>query len=261
MLENTPSIVAILPSLMRPLARLCLRHAIKLDEALVAFKQALIDAARENSPGDLSATKISAITGVHRKDIAKLSVSLPARTEPKNVIMKIIGQWQNNKKFSSIGGPKELCVEGKESEFCELVNSVSSDLNPYAVLFELKRIGAVKCIEKKIRLTHSTHSVRKNVKAGLLQLSEDVDSLVEAVEDNLFGISKVPNHHLTTEFDNIPEAELEGVKYYLFKEGKAFHAKIRARLARLDRDFCNKAGAREGGLKVTFGSYSRCVKS
>ncbi|MBX7137323.1 MAG: hypothetical protein K1X83_05005 [Oligoflexia bacterium] len=254
-------IIGLLPRLLGPIVGLCLRYSIKLDELVEALKYILIQRADSEISLDsaaLSAARISAITGVHRKDIARLRASARPSTKPKNLVMKILGQWEQDRRFCRGRTPKPLKVDGKRSEFTELVYSVSTDLNPYAVLFELQRIGAVECKHQVVRLVTRSHSTRADFEQGLEQLADDLQNLIIAVQENLSSQAEVPNHHLSTEYDNIPAQCADKIRRLLFQEGRRLHRKMRSLLAPFDRDVGSSRQG-DGRLRVVFGSYSCLV--
>lgn len=259
MYADRAKIIGLLPRLLRPVAALCVRHSIKLDELIEALKYTLIDIGREELAKEttpISATRLSAITGVHRKDVARLKDDAEPIAKSKNLVMKVIGRWEQDRRFKKGAQPKPLRVDGKNSAFVDLVHSVSADLNPYAVLFELERIGAVVRHGDTIRLVKHTHSTRKDFEEGLGQLADDLGDLVVAVEENLVNDEIVPNHHLSTEYDDIPPECAAKLRALLFEEGKRIHKKMRTLLSQFDRDGNATKSACSGRLRAVFGSYS-----
>ena len=74
--------------------------------------------------------------------------------------------------------PKTLQLSGVTGDFRELVFSISRDLNPYTVLFELERAGAVHSDENGIQLITKAHQISGDVKKGLNLLGADSDDLM-----------------------------------------------------------------------------------
>ena len=137
----------VIPGLLRPVVRFCLNHSVKLGDVIDQLKVTFVRMATEELERrgeSVSASRLSVLTGVHRKDISMILNDSAGRRESKSVISKVLGAWQGQKRFLDKNArPRVLTVEGKESEFSDLVRKVSVDLNPYTVLFELERIGAV----------------------------------------------------------------------------------------------------------------------
>lgn len=253
-------IISALPRLLGPIAGLCIRNSIKLDEILEAMKRALLDAAASESLKsgvETSSSRYSIMTGVHRKDVARLRDTDAEPPVSKNLTIKVIGQWENDRRFVQRGKPKQLVVEGKESEFVELVQSVSVDLNPYAVLFELERIGAVAKNGDKVELVRQVHSSRGDFSAGVAQLARDLGDFVSCVEENLSATSEKPNHHLSTEFDNLAPDKAEAIQELLLREGQRVHKRVRSLISKFDRDINRSVSQTPGRLRAVFGSFGR----
>ena len=206
----------------------------------------------------LSASRISAATGVHRKDVSKLLAAKPLKHREKNLVSRVIGQWQADRRFCSAPGKaRALGVEGKRSEFAQLVSTVSADLNPYTVLYEMERLDLVSRHGAVIKLTKGLFLPRGDIKQSFALLGRDVEDLCEAVQENVFNNPAVPNHHIQTEYDNIPLERVPQIKQWLFNEGAKWHRKLRSYLSQLDRDLTPAQSTGPGRARVVLGSFSR----
>lgn len=247
-------------SLVKPIARFCVRRSLKLQDIVEALKVALLEVANEEmekSGATPSTSKLSIMTGVHRRDVVRLLDEEKKERDDEGLLGRIIGQWRNDKRFCTVAGrPKVLESEGKESEFISLVRSVSKDVNPYAVLFELERVGAIERSKSGVKLRSQVFIPVGNVRQGLQLLASDAGDLYEGVEENIFHSPKVPNLHIKTEYDNIsPEHEAE-IREWLLREGTAFHQKARDFLSQYDRDINPKLADAPGSGRVAVGTFS-----
>lgn len=254
-------VLASLPGLMRPILELCLRHSIKLDELVEVSKRGLVEIAKRDieAQGDsASGSRISVLTGVHRKDVSRLDNNQHEVLESRNVSARVVGQWQQDKRFcSKAGKPRVLSAQGKASEFVKLVQSVSVDLNPYTVLYELLRVGAIERTAQGIKLRTRVYLPKGDLPQGFKLLSADLSDMLRAVEENLLDPPVVPNHHIKTEYDNIPQQHAEKIRNWFYHEGSTFHQKARKFLASFDRDFSKQVAKNDGRLRVALGSFSR----
>ncbi len=252
----------VLPHVLRPIVRFCLRYAIHLGVVVDALKEEFVTIAKEELArrGDEeSASKLSVMTGVHRKDVSQI-VSGSSKREDSvkslSLYARIIGAWQQKDRFRGKNKrPRTLMYEGVRSEFGELVRSISSDLNPYTVLNELERIGAVEKTERGVRLLSRAYSPRNDATAGFSLLERDMNDLMLAVEGNVLGNGKSLHHHGQTEYDNIPAEACAKVQSWLMREGSALHERARIFLSQFDRDLSKTVGS--GRYRVSLGSFSR----
>ncbi len=254
---------------MRPVIHYCLRRGIKLQALVALAKELFVELALEEineSDAAPSSSKLSVMTGVHRKDLSKLLSAVPDGTDAKpissDIISRVIGHWQHSPQYQTAEGiPKTLDCQGTDSEFAQLVSSVSKELSAYPILFELERIGAVAREDSTLTLKKKLYVERNNVEEGYKYLSEDSDDLLHAVEENLTSENKTLNLHIKTEFDRIPARYLEELRKWILFEGTQFHQKLREHLSSYDVEINteHKVDSDTRFARVAIGSFSRTI--
>jgi len=247
--------------MLKPIVRFALKHSLKITDLLEAAKIEFIQEARSDlfrQKRPLSNSRLSIMTGIHRRDVARLAKDSGGNRSSTDLLSRVLGTWQAHPKFStSRGKPRTLCCEGKRSEFCELVSHVSKELNPYTVLFELERVGAVERSLRGLRIRRASYIPKGNAAAGFEILSRDMSDLVEVVSDNVLAERTQPHHHLRTEYDAIDASQIEQIEKWLLAEGSAFHRRARCFLSKFDR-YTNPRAPRGGRrMRVVFGSFAR----
>jgi hypothetical protein len=251
-----------LQSLSTPLIRLCVQHGIKLGELVDALKRSYIRIAEEtlSKTGEaVSTSRITIMTGVHRTDVAAIREEGSFAPRPRHTASDVIGLWRFEKRFSTRPGTaRTLTVEGKHSEFADLVKSVSLSLSPYTVLFELERLGLVKkTTDGKVKLLSRMFVTKGDSAAALDMLAEDAEDLFLAIDENAFAPenSDTPHHHIKTEYSNVPDEHIAEIKCWFLKQGSSFHEKARQYLSKFDRDIHkNVKGSNSNRVAVV--SYS-----
>lgn len=252
----------ILPIVAKPFVKLCVRNALRLGAVLEALKATYVEVAKEElelQGKPATASAVSAMTGLHRKDAARLLKDGTPRNKDYDLMTRVLGKWQGSSKYTTKSGqPRVLSAQGNGSEFFGLVRSLSADLNPYTVLNELIRIGSVERTARGgVRIASRVYVPKGDTEQGMQLLARDMDLLAGAVEENLRGVDKVPNLHITTAYDNIPGSQYAKIRKWLLAEGSAFHKRIRSYLSRFDKDI-NPAGNPAGKerIEVSVGSFS-----
>jgi hypothetical protein len=136
-----------LGAFLRPLARLMLELDLPLRDGVEVLKQALVAEALDRNP-DASASHLSLMTGVHRKDIRRFEDKTPA---PRQSIAaaRVLSQWQNDPDFAQNGAPRPL-IRGGETGFDALVKRAKVDAAPATVLSLLIEAGNVHLANNKI---------------------------------------------------------------------------------------------------------------
>lgn len=250
-----------LRGILFPIVRLCLRFSVHLGDLIEILKDVYVQVAKEalaRNQQEPSMSRIAAMTGVHRKDVTRLERSDVVVPSSPNLIARIMLHWQQDSKFKTLAGkPRVLSTAGRDSEFAQLVNSVTGgDLSTYALLHEMQRLGIIQHSASKAKLLWKDFVVSADIEQGLNLLSRDIRDLTQAVEDNIFTTQKHNNLHLRTEFDNIDPAALPTIREWLIKEGSNFHGKVRSFLAKFDRDINPSCTTNGQAIRVAVGAYS-----
>ena len=245
---------------LRPLARFCLKHSIKIQDLVECMKVELFKAAQDElARGTTKATqsRLSILTGLRRREVDRLASGENKLASPRNLIAKVVGRWQDSGEFcTSQGEPRVLSLGEGTPGFAQLVRSVSNDLNPSTVLFELKRVGAIAETKRGVALVVHNYIPRGDALAGFEILARDNEALAGAVQENVLSKQALPHHHLRTEYDRVRPSALAALRAWFLKEGHAFHLRVREEIARHDQDVNPELGFEGETVKVSFTSFS-----
>jgi hypothetical protein len=146
--HSTVTVIAV-KRILRPLIGLLLDNGLNYSWLAKLLKELFVDVVRAESADDLSDSRISLITGVHRKDIKRFRESEIERDSVevgKLLPARIIATWLADKRFSVEGKPNALPLTSDDSNvgFDQLVISCTTDIRPRAVLDEWLESGIVK---------------------------------------------------------------------------------------------------------------------
>lgn len=245
---------------LRPLVTFCLNHGLKIQDLLEAVKELYVSMAAERieSTGQrVTESRLAVMTGVHRRDVTRLRSGETKDLNSRDLTFKVVGQWQNDKRFLTKGGkPCVLECNDQNSGFYKLVRSVSRELNPSTVLFELERTGAITRSGRGVTLVTDAFVPRGDIKAAFSILASDSADLISAVEENVFHMPAVSNLHCRTEYDRVRAENALDIKLWLLKEGHALHERARAFISQFDQDIAPKAAYRDYFCKVSITSFS-----
>ncbi|MCI5066213.1 DUF6502 family protein [bacterium] len=257
--EGTDILGEFLPRLIKPVATLCVRRGLRFQEFLDAAKQAFTSAAEQElrrQQEAVNVSRLSVMTGLQRKDIKRLK-EISCEEKQASLLARIMGHWQSHPQFCTKGGkPRILQHEGSDSDFVHLVHEISTDINPYTVLFELERVKAVSRTSRGVKLNEGALSISDDIPGGLTFLADDALDLYLSVEENLFDRNTVPHLHIRTSYDDICMESLPKIQLWLLEKGAQFHAQARKFISQFDREINPKLYDKEGGARVTLGSIS-----
>lgn len=260
MSERKAQLMRLLALVVRPAIRFCLRHSLRLQDFVECCKTVFIDeAAKILDARDMkrNISRISVMSGVHRRDVARIQQYGLQLQYEQDLITKVVGLWQTGPKYRTKSGePRVLTVEGDNSEFAELVESVSTDMNPGTVLFELQRVGALSVSEGKVKLSVESYVPTGDSVKGFSILANDADDLTLTVEENVLRSPELPQFHARTEYDNVRPEALRDIKLWFLKEGHEFHARVREFVSKHDQDINPDPNFAGRGARVTFSAFS-----
>lgn len=151
--KPSSALLASLARILRPLVRLMIANGITLPAVAEMLKETYVKVAAdefrigEEPPPD---TRISLLTGVHRKDVKRLRGGARAAgsdVAALNVLSEVVTRWISDRRYVGRDGkPKVLprtARAGLTHSFASLAYGISSDLKPRPILDELRRLDMV----------------------------------------------------------------------------------------------------------------------
>lgn len=151
--EETPDVLMrALRHLLRPIVRLLVARGVLYPALVSLLKSVYVEVALQEFPIEgkrQTDSRLSLLTGVHRKDVRRLRGEKGARHRaPASVSLgaQVVARWTADPRYHDAEGrPRPLtrtaAGAGSEPSFDELVVSVSKDIRPRSVLDEWLRLG------------------------------------------------------------------------------------------------------------------------
>jgi len=255
---------AALYRVLKALARLCLRNGVPFDAFGDLSKAAFLDVAyREFTiPGrKQSASRVSVLTGIHRKEIARIRASSryedPVSAARIARCAAIITGWRRGAVFSDERGqPARLVFEDGPRSFAELVRRFGGgDIPPRAALDELVRVGAVtRARDGRIRLVADAYVPSDADTEGAAMFGRDVSDLITVIDRNLAIKPKLGLFQRIVAYDNLSEEALANIRRRIERDGQTLLEKIDRTMARHDRD-ANPKATGTGRKRAVLGLY------
>ena len=152
-LSAPASVTAAVRRLLRPLVRLLLDQRITFPLLTGLLKDAYVEVAESDfalEGKQQTTTRVSLLTGIHRKDVKRLRESPPgedAIPRAASLGAQLVGRWMGAAEYLDAEGQPlalpRLAAASEGPSFESLVASVSTDIRPRAVLDEWLRLEAV----------------------------------------------------------------------------------------------------------------------
>ncbi|MGB7814879.1 MAG: DUF6502 family protein [Methylotenera sp.] len=186
-----------LRKVLRPLVRLMLSQGINYTMVLEDLKRVFVSVAEEefrlNGKAQTN-SRITLLTGVHRKDVQRiLSENIAPPEPPPSIGAQIIGLWLgNNLYLDTLGQPRplpRLASQGAVS-FESLVASVSKDFRSRPVLDEWLRLGFVSLDNNDyVHLNIQAFIPKLDLQEKLVFFGMNVHDHMAAAESNLNNLN------------------------------------------------------------------------
>lgn len=262
----------ILRALLRSLVRFCAKHAFKIQEVFDCLREEFLRHSQtllEEAGEKITQSRLSIMTGISRREVEKaLQGKLPAQSPP-STLARVISRWRDDPRFcTSAGVPKNLTIDPERGEFRKLVASVSKDIGPATLLFELERLRFVEKIEQgkkeaTVKLLVDNYIPRGAAKVDEISeiLSQDQSDLLNTVQYNIFEGQTKPQHHLRTTYDKIRPEGVDHLRAWFLREGHALHLRAREEISKFDQDVNPKSDFKGPTVKVGFSSFATLEKS
>jgi uncharacterized protein DUF6502 len=247
---------------LEPLSRLLLDHGVALPVMVERLKNAYVrvaDAQFGGRAGALSDSRVSVLTGVHRKDVRRLRRDAPAEGgAPRSISIggQIIVKWTGRPEYLDarkrpLPLPR-LRRDGRSRSFEALAESVSKDVGPRAILDELVRLGVARIdAEDRVCLNRGAFVPKEGFEEKCYYLAKNIHDHLAAAAHNLRGDSP-PHLERSVHYVKLSEASVERLRQLAEQAGmRSLNEINRAAQTLKGRDARSDSADR----RMTFGVY------
>jgi len=184
--------------LLRPLVRLLLARGITYPSLCELLKHVYFKVATQQFalPGKrLTDSRVSLITGLHRKDVKRLGVEPEAALETPRMVnwgSRLVSLWQARPEYRTEEGIPlsltRLAKDGGELSFESLAAHVTRDIGHKAILDELVRGGVVRLDEyDRVHLETAAFLPRNDSQSKLHYFTHNLHDHLAAATHNLLN--------------------------------------------------------------------------
>ncbi len=259
--EPPSAVMAALARLLRPLVRLLLAHGVTYPALSRYLKHVYVDVAERHFALDeraMSDSRVSLLTGVHRKDVRALrTAALDTLEAPESVTLgsQLIARWVADAAYlDSQGRPRVLPRRAtKGPSFDALAASVSrQDVKPRVVPDELLRLGLVELPDdERVRLKVEAFVPETGLEEKMFYLGRNVADHLAASVHNLQG-DDAPFMERAVSYHSLRAADVEKLREQCEQLGSDALKRINRRALSLRRRSEHEPDANR---RMIFGVY------
>lgn len=193
------ALISAIKRLLRPLVRVLISKGVGLPIFVELLKDVYVSVAEQDFPTNgkkQTDSRINLLTGVHRKDVKRLrSVDSEEFVVPRSVGLGplVVARWLNNAETTDANGqplalPRQPESPGKPS-FDTLVESISKDVRPRALLDEWVRLGVARLdAQDRVVLNRAAFIPEKGFDEKAFYLGRNIHDHLAAASNNLLGL-------------------------------------------------------------------------
>lgn len=251
-----------LERLLTPLAQLAVARGLAysvIDETLRRLLVAAAHRAHPSVPAHRRASRISAATGLHRREVNRLleqATPTPISAPPRSPAAMVFAHWRAHPRYRKRNGqPRPLPRVGAAPSFASLAQEVTRDMHPRALLEELLRLDlATLDAERDIVTLSATAFVPRGDQARMLgYLGANVGDHLQAAVANVLS-SEPPHFEQAIAADGLSPASLARLRPLLREHWQRLSDELVPQLERLIEEDAGRDGA--AAHRVRLGLFS-----
>lgn len=247
---------------LHPLARLLLARGLTYPQLAELLKAVLVQVAEKEFPivgRKQTDSRISLLTGVHRKDVRRLRGPRPVEesvtARAVSLGAQLVAEWTGRRRFRDANGRPlplpRLASQGGGVSFEGLVERVSKDIRSRVVLDELLRLGVARMDEQdRVVLNAEAFIPRGGPEEKLHYLGHNLGDHTAAATHNVLGAGE-PLLERSVHYDALSRESIRELAALAEKGGMEAVQALNQRAIELEE---RDAGAAEKH-RFTFGVY------
>jgi hypothetical protein len=252
-----------LKHVFRPFVKLMLANNLSYTFAIDLLKTLFVEVADQDFTIDdkrQTDSRISLMSGVHRKDVRRLRELQPNAEDvmPGNVSLgsQLIALWNANPAYTDNEGiPKPLprfASDNADASFESMVRSLSTDIHPRAVLDEWLRLGVAKLDEDNfVHLTTDMFIAQEGFDEKVFYFGHNLHDHAAAAVSNVIG-QRPGFFERCVHYDELSQQSVMAIADLAQKQGMKA---LRGVNAVADEAAAGDKSAKKANMRMTYGVY------
>ncbi|WP_457650674.1 DUF6502 family protein [Profundibacter sp.] len=204
--------INLLDPLYAAFARLIVARGILFPEFVERMKLHYVNAARQMAKGKITDSRLSVLTGLQRRDIARLRDFRPKPSKPTH-LSRLVALWQTEATYAPDGKPQVLPKNGPAPSFEALARNVRRDVHARTMLDTLVETGTVEVndTDQTVRLRQPSYQPLAGSEDQLTYLANNIGDHLNAATDNVLGYQP-PHFERAVHYTHLTPAQVAELK-------------------------------------------------
>ncbi|NJM83859.1 MAG: hypothetical protein HC844_16675 [Tabrizicola sp.] len=237
-------------ALFAPLARLLVARGVLFPALVERMKAHYVQAALHLSGGSGTDSRITVMTGLQRRDVARLR-GAEIRDQRPNHLARLVALWLTEPEYQANGRPRDLPRNGPAPSFEALATALRRDVHPRTMLDALLATGTVGpgADGQTVRLLQSSYQPLAGSEDQITYLARNLGDHMSAASENVQG-HQPPHFERAVHYSGLTENQVTALDAR-FREGQmALLRQIGQEAATMKRE--NSA---PGAMRLRAGGY------
>lgn len=237
-------------ALFAPIARLLVARGILFPALAERMKAHFVWAAVAQAGGRATDSRVSVMTGLQRRDVARLRGS-EVRDQRPNHLSRLVALWQTDAPWSSDGAPLDLPRSGPAPSFEALARTVRRDIHARTMLDALEAAGTVAQSEdgRTVRLIQASYQPLAGSDDQLAYLARNLGDHAQAAFENVLGRDE-PHFERAVHYSGLTEAQAAALAARFAAAEMALFVELSQAAADMRR-----SNADPGPMRIRAGGY------
>ena len=217
----------LLDALLAPLARLLVAQGVRFPDLAERLKGHYVAAAIGRTEGKITDSRLSVVTGLQRRDVARLRAA-PPRSDKGNTLSALVALWQTDPLY----GGKPIPRSGPAPSFEALAQAVSRDVHPRTVLDTLTAAGTIATTDDMVALQQTSYQPLAGSEDQIRYFSHNLGDHIAAATDNVLG-AQPPHFERAVHYTGLTGDQIEQLQAMHSERQMALFHDLAAEAARL----------------------------
>ena len=238
----------LLDRLLDPLARLLIARGVLFPAFADRMKRNYLAAAERIVALEgqkVTDSRLSVMTGLQRRDIARLKALDPAPAPPTH-LARLVALWQTDPAYSTGGQALTLARSGAEPSFETLARSVRRDIHPRTMLDALEVAGTLSVEDDRVTLLETSYQPLAGSEDQIAYLAANTGDHLAAATENVTGAGD-PHFERAAHYGGLTPEQIAELKADYHAAQMDILRSLSQKAARMKRDRTGTARFRAGG--------------
>ncbi len=195
--------ITLLDALLAPLARLLVAQGVRFPDLAERLKGHYVAAAVDHTDGKVTDSRLSVMTGLQRRDVARLRAA-PPRSERGNALSAVVARWQTDPDYRG----KPIPRTGSAPSFEALAQTISRDVHPRTVLDTLVAAGTVAISGDTVALQQASYQPLAGSEDQVRYFAHNLGDHIAAATDNVLGATP-PHFERAVHYTDLTDEQIE----------------------------------------------------